>query len=230
MGPVSLSKEWVTLTASPGSYNTDTSDMFAVHRALLESLGAAPTYVARAGDDSTRVEVIGSFYENLLEFVHVHHSGEDELIYPLLQERCGDQDAEIERINEQHKLLDGPMDVGRSNVAAWRASPSPEGAKAVVDAMASIDQTLRPHLADEEITVVPLCSIWMSPEEWGRLPGHALQTFRADKPWLALGLVFEQLTQEQRDAVRAGMPPAVDKLWIEQWQPAFNAFIAEVRQ
>ncbi len=204
--------------------------MFAVHRALLESLGAAPTYVARAGDDSIRVEAVGSFYENLLEFVHVHHSGEDELIYPLLEERCRDHDAEIQRVNRQHRLLDEPMDAGRSVVAAWRTSPSPEGAKAVVDAMASIDQTLRPHLADEEMTVVPLCSIWLSPEEWGRLPGHALQTFRADKPWLALGLVFEQLTQEQRVALRAAMPPAVDKIWIEQWQPAFNAFMAEVRQ
>jgi Hemerythrin HHE cation binding domain len=215
---------------SPGSYNTDTSDMFAVHRALLESLVAAPTYVARAGDDAVCVEAVGSFYENVLEFLHVHHSGEDELIYPLLQERCPDQHGEIDRVDDQHRLLDEPMDLGRSVVADWRASPSVEGAKAVVDAMAVIDQTLRPHLADEEMTVVPLCSVWISPEEWGRLPGHALQTFRADKPWLALGLVFEQLTQAQRDAMRAHMPPAVDKIWIEQWQPAFDAFMAEVRK
>jgi hemerythrin-like domain-containing protein len=214
---------------SPGSYNTDTSDMFAVHRALLGSLGAAPSFVARAGDDAERVEAIGSFYENVLEFLHVHHSGEDELLYPLLEQRCGDQLAELVRIDDQHKLLYEPMDVGRSAIVAWRSAPSPDSAQAVVDAMASVDRTLRPHLADEEATVVPLCTTWISPEEWGQLPGHALQSFRADKPWLILGLVFEQLAQEQRDTILAGMPPEMLAVWTEQWRPAFDSFIAEVR-
>ena len=71
-----------------GNYNTDVSDMYAVHKALTGALDAAPAYVAKADLDSQRVEVIGSFYENVIEFLHVHHTGEDELIYPVLEERC----------------------------------------------------------------------------------------------------------------------------------------------
>jgi hypothetical protein len=57
-----------------------------------------------------------------------------------------------------------------------------------------------------------------------------MMSFRADKPWLMVGLVREQLDQEQRDGMLAGMPPEMRTMWTEQMEPAFNAFIAEVRR
>ncbi len=176
------------------------------------------------------VELMGSFYENVLEFLHVHHSGEDELVYPLLEERCKDELPVIQRVEAQHEYLDEPMEAGRSAIAAWRSSPSSGGAQAVLDALSSIVETLRPHLSDEEVYVVPLCSAWLSEEEWARLPGHAIASFRTDKPYLALGLVYEQLDAERRDAMLAGMPPQVRVVVTEQWLPAFDAFIAQVRR
>ena len=208
----------------------DVSDMYAVHRALIGALDAAPGYVAKADLDPERVEVIGSFYENVIEFLHVHHTGEDELIYPVLEQRCAESRLDLERIDDQHKLLHAPMDAGRSTIAAWRAAPSPETAQAVIDAMASIAEPLRPHLAEEETVVLPIAAKSMSPEEWGALSGHAMMIFRADKPWLPLGLLREQLDQEHRDGMLAGMPPEMRTEWTEQMEPAFNAFIAEVRR
>jgi hemerythrin-like domain-containing protein len=213
-----------------GTYDTDVSDMFAVHKALTGALDAAPAYVATADGDSERVGVIGSFYENVIEFLHVHHTGEDELIYPVLEERCAESRSELERINDQHKLLLAPMDAGRSAVAAWRTTPSSENAQAVIDAIASIGDPLRPHLAEEETVLLPIASKWMSPDEFGRLPGHHMMSFRADKPWLMLGLVREQLDQEHRDVMLAGMPPEMRTMWTEQMEPVFNAFIADVRR
>jgi hemerythrin-like domain-containing protein len=213
-----------------GSYNTDVSDMYAVHKALTDALDAAPTYVAKAGVDAERVEVIGSFYDNVIEFLHVHHTSEDELIYPMLEQRCPERRSELERIDDQHKLLYAPMDAGRSAIAAWRAAPSADSARAVIDAMASIDELLRPHLAEEETVLLPIATKWMSPEEWGGLAGHGMAIFRGDKPFLPLGLVREELSQEQRDGMLAGMPPEMRTMWTEQMEPAFNGFIAEVRR
>jgi hemerythrin-like domain-containing protein len=213
-----------------GNYNTDVSDMFAVHKALTGALDAAPAYVAKAGLDSERVEVIGSFYENVIEFLHVHHTGEDEFIYPVLEQRCPESRSELERIDDQHKLLHAPMDAGRSAIATWRAAPSTDNAQAVIGAIGSIAEPLRPHLAEEETVMLPVATKWMSPEEWGGMTGHSMANFRADKPWLALGLVREQLNQEQRDGMLAGMPPDMRTMWTEQMEPAFNAFIAEVRR
>jgi hemerythrin-like domain-containing protein len=220
----------VALVTDLGNHNTDVSDMVAVHRALTGALDAAPAYVAKAGLDSERVEVIGSLCENVIEFLHVHHTGEDELIYPVLEARCAESRSELERINDQHKLLDARMDAGRAAIATWRAAPSTDNAQAVIDAIASIVEPLRPHLAEEETVILPIATKWISPEEWARLPGHAMASFRADKPWLMMGLVGEQLDHEHRDGMLAGMPPEMRTMWTEQMEPAFNAFITEVRR
>ena len=135
--------------AALGTYETDVSDMYAVHKALLGAFGSAPGYVTKAGTSPERVEVVGSFCENVIEFLHVHHTGEDELIYPVLEERCEASRSELERINDQHKLLDAPIAAGRSAVAAWRATPSTDNAQAVIDAIAAISEPLGPHLEEE---------------------------------------------------------------------------------
>jgi len=213
-----------------GTYDTDVSDMFAVHKAILGALDAAQAYVAEAGLDQARIGTIGSFNENVIEFLHVHHSSEDAVLYPILEGRCAESRSILERIDAQHQSLYAPMDAGRSTNAAWRAAPSTDNAQALVDALGSIIAALRPHLTEEEITVLPIASKWISPEEWGRLAGHSMMSFAADKPWLMAGLVLEQHDQEHRDHILAGMPPEMRTMWIEQMEPAFNAFISEVRR
>jgi hemerythrin-like domain-containing protein len=213
----------------PGTYDTATSDMFAVHQAITTALDSAPVLVDGTRDRVDRAKVIASFYENVLEFLHVHHAGEDELIYPILEKRCVEEKAMLERIDSQHALLNEPMEQARASLAAWGENPSREGAENVVQKLGTVDEILRPHLSEEEDLVLPVASAWLSPEEWGQLPGHALQAFQGDKPWLAVGLIREQLTSEEQDAMLSRMPLPVQTLWTEQWEPAFASFIIEVR-
>jgi hemerythrin-like domain-containing protein len=218
------------MTTVGNSYDTDVSDMYAVHKAILGALDAAQAYVAEAGLEQKRVDTIGSFNENVIEFLHVHHGSEDAVLYPILEERCAESRSALERIDAQHKSLYAPMDAGRATNAAWRATPSTDTAQALIDAIGSIGETLRPHLAEEEVTVLPIARKWISPEEWARMSGHSMMSFAADKPWLMVGLVLEQLDQQHRDSMVAGMPPQMRTMWLEQMEPAFNAFISEVRR
>ena len=122
------------------------------------------------------------------------------------------------------------MDAGRSAAATWRAAPSTNNAQTVIDAMGSIAAALRPHLAAEETVVLPIATKWISPEEWESMAGHSMMSFRADKPWLMVGLVREQLDQEHRDGMLAGMSPETRATWTDRMEPAFNTFIADVRR
>ena len=69
----------------------DTSDMPAVHKVFRSSLAAAPTFIASAAGDDARREMIANYYANLIEFLRVHHDGEEELVFPTLGERAPEQ-------------------------------------------------------------------------------------------------------------------------------------------
>jgi hypothetical protein len=62
------------------------------------------------------------------------------------------------------------------------------------------------------------------------MPGHALAAYDGDKIWLILGLIRENMTQAQRDAMLAHMPPPPRDMWINFGNAAFDEFIAEVRR
>src|SRR5207237_3035437 len=94
--------------------------------------------------------------------------GGAEVLCPVREQRCGEGRWLRERLNDQHKLLDAPMEAGRSAIAAWRAAPSTDNAQVVIDAIASIVEPLRPHLAEEETVMLPLATKWISPNAWGR--------------------------------------------------------------
>ena len=214
------------MTVIPGNYSTQTNDMRAVHGALRRALGSADALVVGAGSDPTKVATVSSFYENVLEFLHVHHEGEDKLLYPLLLERCPEHRELISRIDAQHTLLKEPMAAANSAIDTWRSDPA-TGA-AVVHAVKVVDDTLGPHLTEEENEILPIASSYIAPEEWAQLPADAMHSFTGDKPWLPFGLVGEGLTDEQRSLMIAGMPAPLQQLWAEEWEPAFTSFIAEV--
>lgn len=203
--------------------------MRAVHQALLSALGSADGLAAGAGSDRDAVGTASSFLANAVEFLHVHHQGEDTLVYAPLTQRCAEQRELLGRIEAQHRLLDGPMADATATVGAWSADPNEATATRMVGAFTRVRETLAPHLADEEDEVLPIASAYLSPEEWGQLPGHAMSIFTGDKPWLAMGLVREQLNDDQLRSLNASMPPPVLQLWNEEWEPAFTAFMAEVR-
>ncbi len=214
---------------APGSYTTETNDMRAVHGALRAAFGAADGLVAGAGNDPDRVDTVASFFVNALAFLHVHHEGEDELIYPVLKERCPDLAGLIGRIEHQHTLIAEPTAAAEAAIADWKAHPGAETGAAVTRHLTEVAEVMEPHFGDEEDQILPLASAWVSQEEWGALPGHALRTFPADKPWLALGLIREGLDEEHKELMLGGMPPPVQQLWVDQWEPAFVQYIAEVR-
>ena len=209
---------------------TDTSDMPAVHEAFRKAFGAVGELVGTVSRENTsRRDLVGNFFDNVIRFLHVHHNGEEVLIWPKLSERCPDQTAALTQSAEQHQAVVGLMEAAANATKQWSASGSAEDQAAVVDAVVALDAELRPHLDDEETVILPLCSRHITQQEWGQLPGHSLGHFDGDKVWLILGLIRENMTQEQRDHMLANMPPPAVDMWMGMGESSFNELIGELR-
>lgn len=207
---------------------TDTSDMLGVHAVFREALEHAPARFA-ATVDADRIDTVGTYYDAVLRLLHAHHEGEDELLTPLLNQRCsGDELTAVNRIAAQHGPVTECLQRAIARLAEWRAAPDAESAAALRSALADVQVALIPHLDEEERVVLPIAARRVTREEWGALPGHALRQFDGADLWLVLGLVFDELPDEQVAAAQAHMPPPLLEAWTEHGRPSYEAFRARL--
>lgn len=208
----------------------DTSDMIAVHNVFRAELGAAAGRVTASDPgDADRIALLATHYENVLAFLQVHHEGEDALLWPKLVERAPGHAARVSEIAAQHHDVDHALASSRAALSAWKAAPEHAAASAVGDALASLHTGLSAHLAQEEAEIVPLAAEYLTIPEWGEFPAHGMQHFTGDKIWLLLGLLREQMTEEQKATMLAMMPPPVVDFWVNAGEPQYVVFIAQVR-
>lgn len=210
---------------------TDASDMMAVHQVLRDAITNAPVLIGGAKHgDIQRAAVVGSYYDNVLRFLQVHHHAEDELVWPKLLERAPARTELVQGMVADHERIHQGLDRATAALPRWASSGDTGAAGELTTAIDELGSALIPHLDREEREIVPVISDHLSEEEWGEMPGHALRAFDGDKVWLILGLIRENMTQAQRDAMLAHMPPPPRDMWINMGNAAFDEFIAEVRR
>ncbi|HEX4176605.1 MAG TPA: hemerythrin domain-containing protein [Acidimicrobiales bacterium] len=210
----------------------DVTEMYAVHGVFRDTLGAAPRLIGDiAPGDAARVDQIANYYDNILYFLEAHHDGEEVIVFPRLRERCPDDAALLDSLEEEHKEALKLLAAARGPLAEWPRADGPTAAvaqTAVAESLEALRAQLVEHLDEEETRALPLCAEHILAEEWGQLPGHALAGYQGDKVWLILGLIRQRMTQEQRDAMLEHMPPPPRDMWINFGENAFNELSAQV--
>jgi hypothetical protein len=120
------------------------------------------------------------------------------------------------------------MDVTTSQLQQWAGSASERDAATLIGLMGQLNDNLITHLDAEEALVLPLCARYITPGEWAELPQHGMKHFDGDKPWLILGLIFDNMPDGARDYVLANMPPPVGQMWVNFGSTAYADFMADL--
>jgi steroid delta-isomerase-like uncharacterized protein len=204
--------------------------MVCVHDVFRRALTDAPGQLACVMDgDTQRAEKLGSYLGEVLWLLHAHHSGEDELLYPLLIERAPEQEDLFARMDAQHVAVAAGIECAQRAAEAFATSGSTDDGQALAEACQSLLDEAAGHLTEEEAEVVPIASRTITPAEWGALPGHALSQYPGTRLWLLLGLIFEAMPGDLRDHVLAHVPPPVSEMWFAFGSDAFRNEIATIR-
>ena len=189
------------------SRRPDTHEMVVVHRVFRREYRLLPRMVeAVAVGDVARASVVAAHAREIGEVLHHHHTGEDEVIWPLLRERATVESGVVDRMASQHERVAGLLARVDELLPVWVRSAAATPRDELVALLDQASRTLEEHLADEEEHILPLCAEHLSVEEWSQLGGRGMPSMPMSRALVLLGHVLEEADAQERKALLAHLP------------------------
>jgi len=208
----------------------DVRDMAIVHQAFRRAyLEGAQLVRASSGASPERVAFLADHLEFGVLMLHVHHGGEDELLYPKLIERVPDQVPMIKEIDTQHQDISAALDATSAACAAWREHPTAESRDAFAAELDTLNALINRHLTDEEEKIVPLAAVTLTQEEWNEVGKHGFASIPRDKRPIAMGMLMEPLNDADRAYMKQNLPAPVRILYPVLIDRAWKKYAAQLR-
>lgn len=184
----------------------DVRDMFMAHTMMRREFRLLPQLVREVGTgDTGRAEIVAAHADKVCLILHLHHEGEDKVVWPRLLERGGERTAAIvPTMQEQHHGIDAALAEVNGRLAGWRSTARDgEGLAAALDELLA---RLLEHMALEEKEILPLAEEHITAAEWAELGEHGMANSpKKDLP-LAFGMVMYEGDPEVIKAVLSHAP------------------------
>jgi hemerythrin-like domain-containing protein len=218
------------MTATANQTLTDVSDMVVVHRVFRREFRMLPELVRSvAPGDTARAAVIAKHARRTLTGLHLHHTGEDDLLWPKLLERAAPEAELIERMEGQHERVQHSIERLGPALDRWQAEARPAVTEEVATLFESLAGALFEHLDEEERSILPIAARHVSQQEWNELGEHATRSMsKSDLPMM-FGAIMEEATPDEAAAMMAGLPLPVRILMRAVFLPRYRREISKVR-
>ncbi len=211
--------------ARHGSGDADLSMMIAAHDAFrrdLVSLARAAGFADLS--DPARQTSVSSGWTVFKRQLHVHHTAEDEVIWPVLRERLAHSEnalSVLDAMEDEHEQID-PLLAAVDGAFGPRAADGSGavGADRLTDAVDALVTALTGHLVHEERDALPLIGMSLSTAEWKAVGRQIARKNLSNGPemfaWMLAGA-----RPDCAAATLAEVPPPVRLLYRGIWKPRY---------
>jgi hemerythrin-like domain-containing protein len=186
----------------------DTSTMVVVHRVFRREFRLLPQMVGGVEPaDVARSALVAKHLTEMVTALHHHHTGEDDLLWPLLQERAALPSELLERMERQHETIGDLLD-GIERLAPGWSRLADQGTRDVLAGLlAQVSAGLAEHLDDEESEVLPVVEQHVTVKEWDRLAKRGMNGMSKPRLLVFLGYSLEEASEAERTGFLAKVPP-----------------------
>ena len=205
-------------------------EMYVVHRVFRRELGLLPGLVRGVAEgDTDRAALVGGHLRLVLDGLHMHHTGEDAVLWPLLLERAAPSAELVHTMQAQHHVVDEHLDRLDPLLAEWTATASAVRGEQVARVVDALRESLLEHLDLEEREILPLCSRHISVAEWNSLGEHGRETVPAKLLPLLFGSILEDADPAEQAMMLHALPFPV-RLLMRTWGArSYRRYISRVR-
>jgi hypothetical protein len=170
---------------------TGSAAMRRIHRFFLWAYDEAPGLVRSvSAGDTGRAKYVGEVLGNFDKVLHVHHEGEDLLMYPQLEQRAPACALHVGQMLEQHRQVTQRLESIEPIRLRWMETPDAETGADLAARYEDLSAVLRVHLRREVTEVMPVADRVMTEEENKNIGQHGIKQF--DKKFMVayLGMVL----------------------------------------
>jgi hemerythrin-like domain-containing protein len=214
--------------ARHGTGDADLTIMLAAHDALRRDLvglaHAADRAVRRGPAQREAVQRGWAVFQRQL---HIHHTAEDELVWPALRERLGASDAArsvLDAMEAEHEQIDPLLAAVNQAMDGGDSGGQPDGAGQIGDRLADtvdvLTMALHGHLAHEEKDALPLIGTALTSAEW-RAVGRRIGVRNLRRAPEMFAWMLDGAAPERAAAATGQLPPPARVLYRAVWQPRF---------
>jgi hypothetical protein len=211
-----------TEAARHGTGDADLTIMLAAHRAFRRDLArlarAAAQVTAGPGSGPDKRRSVAAGWELFKHELHLHHTAEDEIIWPALRPRLARSEhalSVLDAMEEEHSRIDPLL----AAVDAAFARPDGAGLADATDALAS---TLTGHLAHEERDGLPLIGVALTAAEWRRAGFRIARRNGLASGGEMFAWILDSTDREDAAATLASLPPPLRLVYRTLWKPRFQ--------
>ncbi|GAA3614283.1 hemerythrin domain-containing protein [Microlunatus ginsengisoli] len=220
----------MTNLANPADQLTDVRDMVVVHKAFRREFSLLPQLIrAVAAGDVRRARRVAEHARLVLQGLQLHHTGEDELLWPLLLERAAPSTQLVHRMEEQHHRVERCLEAIPALVDRWAQEPTKTAADELAGTIEELRVALVEHLDDEEVHILPVAARHVSPAEWAALGEHGVARMSPRQLPIFFGMILEDATDEEQAMMLASVPGPVRLFTRTAGAMIYRRYVASVR-
>jgi iron-sulfur cluster repair protein YtfE (RIC family) len=210
--------------ARHGTGDADLTIMLAAHEALrrdLVGLSRATAGARRSGPAQRKALQRG--WVVFQRQLHIHHSAEDDLVWPALRERLAASDASrsvLDAMEAEHEQIDPLLAaVSQAMDASEQDGVDHDGGR-LADTVDVLTMALHGHLAHEERDALPLIGTALTAAEW-RAVGRRIGVRNLRRTPEMFAWMLDGATPDQAGAATGQLPPPARVLYRTVWRPRF---------
>jgi hemerythrin-like domain-containing protein len=199
---------WAAITAPTAAPKLcNTSDMVIVHRMFRRECALLPQLVGAVPvGDVARARSVAGHIREVLDMLHHHHLGEDELLWPRLATRTRLHVDLLARMDSQHHVLAVLLERVATTLPAWRDTPAAHTAAPLTALLTQISHGLNEHFDEEEAKILPIVERVITATEYREVGRRGLVSIPLTRRLIVLGYLLEDTTPRERTDFLAAVP------------------------
>lgn len=189
---------------------TGTAGMRRIHRFFLWAYVEAPGLVrSTPAGDTDRAAYVGEVLGNFDGVLHIHHEGEDLLMYPQLSGRAPGCALHVAQMLEQHRQVGQRLEHIEPVRKRWTETADPADAEELAELYEDLSALLNVHLRREVTEVMPAVDRVLSEKEMDAVGQHGID--QLDRKFLVgyLGMVLATNPPDDQKALFREIPAPV---------------------